>query len=134
MKEIVVPPPGTISPLLPGSGAKPAGAPAPSSGASFYEVLERVQSNKSTPAAGRVKFSAHAEERLQSRNIRLSSEDHGRLSEAMDRAEAKGARDSLIMMNNVAYVVSVENRTVITAVENEDAGNVFTNIDSAVFA
>ena len=82
-----------------------------------------------------VKFSAHAMKRLESREIQLSSQDMALLKDAVNRAEAKGARESLILMDKMALVVSIKNRTVITAVDNNSLKeNVFTNIDSAVIA
>lgn len=93
---------------------------------SFENVLEQKM-------ASELRFSRHAQERLQSRNISLSSEDMTRLNQAVSQAREKGARDSLILMNNLALVVSVKNNTVVTAVdENSLRDNVFTNIDSAV--
>lgn len=80
-----------------------------------------------------LKFSAHARERLQMRNIQLSAGDLSRLSSAVDKAASKGARESLLVMDHVAMIVSVTNRTVITALTGESMkDNVFTNIDSAV--
>ena len=81
----------------------------------------------------RLKVSSHAQTRLQSRDIQL---DHGaweRVMQGVEKAAAKGAKESLVMVDNVALIVSVKNRTVITAVEQEKLKeNVFTNIDSAV--
>jgi flagellar operon protein len=80
-----------------------------------------------------VKFSAHALERLTARNIRLSADDVKKVVEAMNRAQAKGAKDSLVLVRGAALVVSVKNRTVVTVLDREEMrGNVFTNIDSAV--
>jgi flagellar operon protein len=80
-----------------------------------------------------VKFSAHAKERLQLRNITLSDSDLSRIQSAVDKAASKGARSSLLVMDKAALIVSVTNRTVITAVDNASLKeNVFTNIDSAV--
>lgn len=80
-----------------------------------------------------VKFSQHAIQRLSSRNIQLDRGDLAKISGAVDKAAQKGARDSLILMDNLALVVSVKNRTVITAMDgNNIRDNVFTNIDSAV--
>jgi len=80
-----------------------------------------------------VKLSAHAQHRLQSRNITLSLTDMARISEAMDKASAKGARDTLVLMRDMALVVSAENRTIITAMDGSSMkDNVFTQIDSAV--
>lgn len=80
-----------------------------------------------------IHFSAHASQRLEARAIRLDPAQEARLSEALDQAASKGARESLLLMDQVAYVVNVPRRTVITAVPvDEMAHNVFTNIDSAV--
>ncbi len=82
-----------------------------------------------------IKFSAHALKRLESRQIALGSQEMALLKEAVNKAEAKGAKESLILMDRLALVVSVKNRTVITAVDESSLkDNVFTNIDSAVIA
>jgi flagellar operon protein len=82
-----------------------------------------------------VTFSAHAMERLRMRNIRLSQEDLQRIGSAVDKVAAKGGRESLVVYKNTAYVISVTNRTVITAVDTARMhDHVFTQIDSAVFA
>jgi flagellar operon protein len=93
---------------------------------SFDQVLNQT--------LGGVKFSQHASQRLQTRNISLSNEQMNQLKSAVDKAAQKGARESLILMNNdLALVVSVTNRTVITAMDGSSIrDNVFTNIDSAV--
>lgn len=94
--------------------------------ASFGQVLEKK-------LQGELKFSQHARQRLQSRNIELGEAELARLENAVGRAREKGARDSLILMDNLALVVSVKNNTVITAVDETSLKqNVFTNIDSAV--
>lgn len=94
-------------------------------------LTESLQpANKPKPLS----FSQHAIHRLQERGIKLTEPDLARLETAVGKAADKGARESLIMMDNVAYVVSVVNRKVITAVDGESMkDNVFTNIDSAVF-
>ena len=85
-----------------------------------------------------ITFSGHAQTRLASRQINLTEEDLSKLSGALDRAAAKGARSSLILMDSnqtgrVGLVVSVPNRTVITAVDTQNLKeNIFTNIDSAM--
>lgn len=80
-----------------------------------------------------LQFSKHAEKRLASRNIHLDETRIERLQKAVDQAAAKGAKESLLLMDDVAYVVSIKNRLVITAVDDQSmADNVFTNIDSAV--
>jgi flagellar operon protein len=82
-----------------------------------------------------LKFSKHAQERLDSRQIRLNDTDMVSLQRAVSRAEEKGAKDSLVLLRDLAFIVSVKNRTVVTAVDGEHiTENVFTNIDSAVIA
>jgi flagellar operon protein len=82
-----------------------------------------------------LKFSKHAQERLDSREIRLNEADMASLQRAVSRAEEKGAKDSLVLLRDLAFIVSVKNRTVVTAVDGEHINdNVFTNIDSAVIA
>ena len=79
-------------------------------------------------------FSQHAQQRLQSRNIKLSVEQIGKLNDAVEKAAAKGAKETLVLMENkLAFLVGVKNKTVITAVDGASIKeNVFTNIDSAV--
>jgi flagellar operon protein len=80
-----------------------------------------------------VKFSAHALSRIASRNIRMEENEKVKLAEAVDKAQAKGAQDSLVLLGKAALVVSVKNRTVVTVLDREEMrGNVFTNIDSAI--
>jgi len=80
-----------------------------------------------------LKFSAHAKERLNLRNINLTADDMARMNDAVNKAAAKGARQSLLVMDHQAFIVSVPNRTVITALDGSSMKeNVFTNIDSAV--
>lgn len=93
---------------------------------SFTEVLEKELTQ--------VKFSQHALQRLQTRNIKLDSSELDKLNQAVKKAAQKGAKESLILMNNdLAFVVSVKNKMVITAMDGASIkDNVFTNIDSAV--
>lgn len=82
-----------------------------------------------------VKFSKHAELRLQSRNISITKEQIDKIGSAVTKANGKGVRDSLVIMDNMAFVVNVKSRTVITAINSSELkDNVFTNIDGAVFA
>lgn len=93
-------------------------------------LQESIQTDRET----KLTFSHHAIQRLQERGIHLASDDIERLSDAAKRAAEKGARESLIVMDDVAYIVSVRNNKVITAVDPASMKeNVFTNIDSAVF-
>ena len=90
----------------------------------FADILARQQT--------KVKFSKHANERLRDRRIDLSEQELAKLDDTVERMAAKGARESLIYMNDMAFVVSVKNRTVITAMDGTSAKeNIFTNIDSA---
>lgn len=94
---------------------------------SFLETLNSVQQ--------RVKFSNHAQSRLQSREINLNSENVSRLSDAIDKAEKRGGKSSLVMVDDLAFVVNVQSRTVVTALDKSQRGEgVFTQIDSVVFA
>ena len=96
-------------------------------GASFAEVLRTQQ----LP----VKFSSHALQRVERRGIDVGPETLGRLTEGLERAAGKGSRASVVLVDSTAFVVSVPNRTVITAVDREHMKEqVFTNIDSAVIA
>jgi len=113
-------------------------------------ISELLQSQTTTPVApkrtetsdspdfnailqDRLKVSGHAQTRMQSRNIELGQAQWNRVMDGVDRAAAKGAKESLVMVDNAALVVSIKNRTVITAVDQEHLKeNVFTNIDSAV--
>ena len=78
-----------------------------------------------------LKFSAHAVRRLEERNVDMSANTLNRLNEGLQQLDAKGSVNSVILMDETAFVVSVKNRTVVTAVDNTGTGNtVFTNIDS----
>ncbi len=83
----------------------------------------------------KVKFSNHALKRLESRNIQLSDNDLSKIQNAVEKAEAKGSKDSLVMMDKTAFIVNIPNKTVVTAIEVAESNeSVFTNIDSVVFA
>lgn len=101
---------------------------ASSSATSFASVLE-----SELDRGGAIRFSAHAQNRLQTRQINLSQEELAQVDQAVNQAAAKGSRESLLLMDRVALVVNVPNRTVITALTTGEAqSNVFTNIDSAI--
>jgi len=85
--------------------------------------------------AFRLHFSRHATQRIEQRGMELDATRMERLHRAVDQAEAKGSRDSLILLDELALVVSVQNRTVVTAVDEASRKeHVFTNIDSVVIA
>ena len=93
---------------------------------SFLETLENVQ---------RVHFSNHAQSRIQSREINMNSDNVNRLSDAIDKAEKRGGKSSLVMVDDLAFIVNVQSRTVVTALDKNQRGEgVFTQIDSVVFA
>lgn len=79
-----------------------------------------------------VKFSAHAMDRISRRGIVLERGMESRLLSGMDSLKSKGAKDGLIIMDDNRFVVSVENRTVITAMTKREQ-DVYTNIDSVAF-
>lgn len=80
-------------------------------------------------------FSKHAARRIEQRGLALDEGRMERLERAVGQAEAKGAKDSLILLDELALVVSVQNRTVVTAVDEANRKeHVFTNIDSVVIA
>jgi flagellar operon protein len=121
-------PPGVARSLQTAPATKPAQDAGPS-GPSFAEVL------KGTSGQEPLHFSKHALERVQRRGITLDPPTLGRLHEGVGRAAGKGSRDSMVLVDGTAFVVSVPNRTVITAVGSEHMhDHVFTNIDSAVIA
>lgn len=101
----------------------------PQNGEDFSAILnQKLNENRE------VKISKHAAMRLDERDISLTNEQVERLKLAVDKASEKGVRDSLVVMDDIAMVVNVKNRTVITAVnQSELKENVFTNIDGAVF-
>ncbi|ABB33318.1 flagellar operon protein [Geobacter metallireducens RCH3] len=124
--KIYFPEPLPINP-----GQKPAQPQPAKQGGAQPPAFAKILDGK-MPAQG-VKFSQHAQERLRARGISLNEADMKRLEGAVDSVAQKGGRESLIMLGDAALVVSVKNRTVITAMDRGSMqGNVFTNIDSAV--
>lgn len=92
---------------------------------SFEEVLRQKQKP--------LKFSKHATQRLSQRNINLSDEQNIRLTNGVTEAEKRGVNESLVLVDNLAFIVNVPNKTVVTAMDQEETNaNVFTNIDGAV--
>jgi flagellar operon protein len=125
----VAPAGGAQGPAAPGGAAARKGTGA-ASGPSFADTLAQAGQ-----ATGGLQFSKHALARIERRGIELDPATLGRLSQGVGRAAGKGSRDSLVLVDGTAFVVSVSNRTVITAVGAEHMkDNVFTNIDSAVIA
>jgi len=100
---------------------------------SFRDILEAKTNGESTLQTGSLKFSKHAVNRLADRQITLSPSQMERLSDGAKKAGEKGIQDSLVLMDQLAFIVNVPNQTVITAMDQtETYENVFTNIDGAV--
>lgn len=108
------------------------GIPAPQEqvgGRSFEEILKQQQ----IAGSSGLKFSKHASMRLQSRNIELSSEQKERLETGAEKAEAKGMKESLVIVDSYSFIVNVKSKTVVTAMDQkESTENIYTNIDGAV--
>lgn len=129
-----------LVPQQPGKVKQPDLGPGPS----FKDTLNNIGGMKPqsvgqinpqglAKASEGVKFSNHAIERMRTRGISYSPEDISKLSDAISRAAAKGSKDSLVLMNDSALIVSVKNNTVVTVMDkNALKENVFTNIDSTV--
>ena len=99
-------------------------------GQTFADVLATQTSTAQAPH-----FSKHALDRLQRRGIDVSQASLQRLTDGINKAAAKGSRNSVVFVDNTAFVVSVANNTVVTAVGAQNMReHVFTNIDSAVIA
>ena len=115
-----------IRPTAPAGTSSPQ---APATGPSFADLLAQ-QTSGTAPT-----FSKHALERLSRRGVDINTQTLGRLTEGIQRAADKGARNSVVLVDGTAFVASVKNNTVITAVTPEAMkSHVFTNIDSAVIA
>lgn len=96
---------------------------------SFEEVLKQKQDLSSNE----LKFSKHAQERLSTRNIELTQNQVQRLEEATVKASEKGITESLVLVDDMAFIVNIKNNLVVTAMDSSGSnGNVFTNIDGAV--
>jgi flagellar operon protein len=119
------------NPVQPGSRVDRSQQPKPASGNTSNSPFAQVLDQK-IPTQG-VKFSQHAQDRLKARNINFSAGDLANLEGAVNSVAQKGGKESLVMMGDSALVVSIKNRTVVTAMDlTQMKGNVFTNIDSAV--
>ncbi|MEE9553072.1 MAG: TIGR02530 family flagellar biosynthesis protein [candidate division Zixibacteria bacterium] len=116
---------GAINP----AGIKPRSEPIAPTGKTDFknQLIDSIGQRES------VKFSNHAAERLRSRDVEMTPDKAERLVKAVDAANEKGAKESLVLLDELAFVVSVKNRTVITACElNGLKDGVFTKIDSAI--
>jgi flagellar operon protein len=124
---------GGLRPPVPGetlpgvtTGSPAAGGPA--AGQPSFDALLQQQ-------RGDIQFSRHALRRIEQRGLTLDADKMRRLKDAVGQAEQKGSRDSLVLLDEMALVVSIQNHTVVTAMDGgSQKGNVFTNIDSVVIA
>ncbi|SDZ85866.1 flagellar operon protein [Pseudobutyrivibrio sp. ACV-2] len=111
--------------LNPAAESKPLGT---LDGKSFEDIFKEKLNSTSA-----LKFSKHASQRLDDRNIELTQEQSQRLEEGVLKASAKGITDSLVLVDTLAFIVNVPNQTVVTAMDQtESEENIFTNIDGAV--
>jgi flagellar operon protein len=95
----------------------------PQNGQSFQQIFQDKM----------VRLSHHAEQRLEQRGIQLQPDQMAKIESAIDKAAAKGSKDSLILFKDMALIVNVKNRTIVTAMDGSSMkDNVFTQIDSAV--
>lgn len=117
---------GIIPPQSTGSTGSNVSKTTKSTETSFAETLAQTQN---------LRFSNHAQKRLESRNINLSDDGINRLANAVDKAEKRGGKESLVMVDDMAFIVNVRDRLVVTALDSKNRGEgVFTQIDSVVFA
>jgi flagellar operon protein len=123
-------PPGVSAPTQVGVRTQPVRPSVQTpQGPAFADVLRDTAGTKP------VTFSKHAVQRLERRNLAVDQTVMQRLQDGVDRAAGKGARDAVVLVDDTAFVVSVSNRTVVTAVGRDQMkDHVFTNIDSAVIA
>ncbi|WP_020615281.1 TIGR02530 family flagellar biosynthesis protein [Paenibacillus daejeonensis] len=113
---------GQLFPSQAPLGVKPAARSGTNPGG-FKQLLDETE----------LRFSHHAELRMKQRGITLKPEQLESIKSAIDQAEAKGAKDSLVVMQDLAMIVNVPSRTVVTAMSGQSMQhNVFTQIDSAV--
>ena len=117
------PPPGAVAGVAP--GAAPAAAP----GVFSQQLRQQIESETG------MRVSNHIQKRIESRQIELSPDHVHRLASALEKAGDRGSRESVVLMDDMAFVVSLRNKTLVTAVDAASRKeNVFTNIDSVVIA
>jgi len=100
---------------------------------SFLDILNKTAESISSREADELKFSKHAGERLADRDITLTEEQLTRLEDGAHKAGAKGIKESLVLMDGMAFIINTKSNTVITAMNQAGAEeNIYTNIDGAV--
>ncbi|MDX9754627.1 MAG: TIGR02530 family flagellar biosynthesis protein [bacterium] len=132
MNTLNIPPQGLLSPTHLAEFSQTASARQPlktAEGKTFTEVLTSTLAEKNLD----ITFSAHARQRLESRQVDFDPSKLQRLDKAIELAKTKGGHESLILLDGDAYVVNIDKRTVITALNQVDTkGGIFTQIDSTV--
>jgi flagellar operon protein len=114
--------------IQPGARSTASPPKTPAGGPSFADILSQTQAQK-------LRFSNHAQKRLDTRQINLTDDGLNRLTHAVDKAEKRGGKESLVMVDDMAFIVNVKDRLVVTAIDAKSRGDgVFTQIDSVVFA
>lgn len=106
----------------------------PETAPGFGQSLDRLlRPTAPGPAAATLQFSRHAQARMESRGIHLDADDLAELGQAVEKLAQRGARESLVLLGDNAFIVGVAGRKVVTALTRQEAaGNVFTQIDSTV--
>ena len=100
---------------------------------SFGKTLEEAYQKADIQKESEIRFSKHAANRLSDRNITLSANQMDRLKEGAQKASSKGIQESLVLVDQLAFIVHVPSQTVVTAMDQTDTNeNIFTNIDGAV--
>ncbi len=100
---------------------------------SFGKALEEAYQKADIKKESEIRFSKHAANRLSDRNITLSADQMDRLKEGAQKASSKGIQESLVLVDQLAFIVHVPSQTVVTAMDQTDTNeNIFTNIDGAV--
>jgi len=133
-QSLISPATGSVTQTVPASGSGPPAGPSsevqqPGGGSSFRDTLAAAADEHS------LQLSGHALKRVEQRQISLDSGQLDRLSKALDTLSQRGSRQSLVMLDQVAYVVHVPSHTVVTAVAaDQSKEQVFTQIDSVVIA
>ena len=123
-----------LNPKVPKADPKNA---VPTGEGSFASILNKAResADNNTVAREELRFSKHATNRLNDRSIELTKDQMERLSQGAKEASEKGIKDSLILIDQLAFIVNVPSSTVVTAMDQtENKSNVFTNIDGAVIA
>lgn len=124
-----------IGPIQPNVDSAPRPVERSDKGEAFEKLLrDRLPNDVAIPSSpSALKFSAHALNRIKDRGINMGGDLQSKLEKAVDTAAQKGAKESLILSKDAAFIVSVKNKTVITVMDRGQMdGNVFTNIDSTV--